>query len=53
VNGGAKDPAEVKEKNHSDAGGNVVFADGHAEWWDVGQWSRASWPRPAGLFYHR
>jgi prepilin-type processing-associated H-X9-DG protein len=32
-------------------GGNVVFADGHAEWQNAGEWDGPSWPRPAKEFY--
>jgi prepilin-type processing-associated H-X9-DG protein/prepilin-type N-terminal cleavage/methylation domain-containing protein len=36
--------------NHK-GGGNVVFADGHAEWKDTKDWEFISWPYPASEFY--
>lgn len=36
--------------NHK-PGGNVVFADGHAEWQEREDWERVNWPRPAGTYY--
>jgi prepilin-type processing-associated H-X9-DG protein len=37
-------------RNHT-GGGNVVFADGHAEWWPLKNWEMVSWPFPAIDFY--
>ena len=37
-------------RNHT-GGGNVVFADGHAEWWPLKNWEMVSWPFPAIEFY--
>ena len=39
------------DENHGPKGGNVLFADGHAEWKDVGEWFSESWPQPAPEFY--
>jgi prepilin-type processing-associated H-X9-DG protein len=37
-------------RNHK-GGGNVVFADGHAEFEHEKLWDGESWPHPAGSFY--
>jgi prepilin-type N-terminal cleavage/methylation domain-containing protein/prepilin-type processing-associated H-X9-DG protein len=55
LDGGSTVPA--RNQNHGTKGGNVLFADGHADWRASGvgpnqPWSRANWPRPAGQFYH-
>jgi prepilin-type N-terminal cleavage/methylation domain-containing protein/prepilin-type processing-associated H-X9-DG protein len=36
--------------NHK-AGGNVVFADGHAEWQVLKHWDDKNWPNPAIKFF--
>ena len=37
--------------NHGSSGGNVVYADGHADWQDRKQWDGPSWPNPAAKYY--
>lgn len=49
LDGGSAVPTRVQ--NHGQKGGNVLFADGHAEWQDVSQWEDVSWPSPASEFY--
>jgi len=37
--------------NHGTKGGNVVYADGHADWQDAKQWDDTNWPHPAKKYY--
>jgi prepilin-type N-terminal cleavage/methylation domain-containing protein/prepilin-type processing-associated H-X9-DG protein len=46
------DPTPNDYQNHGLAkGGNVVFADGHAEWQDAKDWDGWNWPKPATARY--
>jgi prepilin-type N-terminal cleavage/methylation domain-containing protein/prepilin-type processing-associated H-X9-DG protein len=47
--GVASTPNEMQ--NHGTVGGNVVYADGHAEWVRVDLWDKPNWPDPASMFY--
>jgi prepilin-type N-terminal cleavage/methylation domain-containing protein/prepilin-type processing-associated H-X9-DG protein len=38
-------------QNHGNLGGNVVYADGHADWQARKEWDGGSWPKPAAQFY--
>jgi len=49
VDGGGT-PTSGRARNHN-RGGNVVFADGHAEWEPIKLWADVSWPTPAPEFY--
>jgi prepilin-type N-terminal cleavage/methylation domain-containing protein/prepilin-type processing-associated H-X9-DG protein len=37
-------------RNHK-GGGNVVYADGHADWQEQKLWDKANWPTPATKFF--
>jgi prepilin-type processing-associated H-X9-DG protein len=37
-------------RNHS-GGGNVVYADGHADWQPLKDWEKLNWPRPATQYF--
>jgi prepilin-type N-terminal cleavage/methylation domain-containing protein/prepilin-type processing-associated H-X9-DG protein len=53
LNGGDPMVPSIK-RNHTPTkaeGGNVVFADGHAEWQPQPQWDGGDWPNPANEFY--
>jgi prepilin-type N-terminal cleavage/methylation domain-containing protein/prepilin-type processing-associated H-X9-DG protein len=49
VDGGSTTPAA--DQNHGIKGGNVVFADGHAQWQEQKLWDGNSWPNPATKYY--
>jgi prepilin-type N-terminal cleavage/methylation domain-containing protein/prepilin-type processing-associated H-X9-DG protein len=51
VNGGG--PPRSKDQNHGVTGGNVLFADGHAEWQPAKQWEGHDWPYPGDEYYDR
>jgi prepilin-type processing-associated H-X9-DG protein len=38
-------------QNHGPSGGNVAFADGHAEWQPAKQWDAWDMPHPISLYY--
>ena len=49
LDGGEPNPSPLQ--NHGLAGGNIVFADGHAEWRFRKEWISGNWPAPAADFY--
>jgi prepilin-type N-terminal cleavage/methylation domain-containing protein/prepilin-type processing-associated H-X9-DG protein len=53
LDGGSTDPDDVLRNHVLQKGGNVVFADGHAEWQDAKEWNGANWPSPADEHYHQ
>jgi prepilin-type N-terminal cleavage/methylation domain-containing protein len=38
-------------QNHATKGGNILIADGHAEWRNSKDWVSGNWPAPASTFY--
>jgi prepilin-type processing-associated H-X9-DG protein len=51
LDGGPRTGTGEGLKNHGKMGGNVLFADNHAQWTPVDQWEGESWPKPASEFY--
>ena len=51
LGGGTPPGGDLRLRSHSDHGGNVVFADGHAEWQQQIDWDGANWPSPATRYY--
>ena len=48
------DGGELKStplQNHRNKGGNILFADGHANWRNQDEWLSGNWPAPAADFY--
>jgi len=53
LSGGAAhhNPRKRLFTNHGDAGGQVLYADGHGDWQRARDWNRENWPAPADEFY--
>jgi prepilin-type N-terminal cleavage/methylation domain-containing protein len=49
LDGGEANPSPMQ--NHGLAGGNILIADGHAEWRNRKDWISGNWPAPASDFY--
>ncbi len=49
LEGGSPKPTWLQ--NHGVEGGNVAFADSHAEWQIQKRWDGKNWPNPAKRFY--
>ena len=45
------EPTPSIYQNHGTTGGNVVYADGHADWQPAKEWDGWNWPHPAALRY--
>ena len=46
-------PNSAMRNHKTHKGGNVVFADGHAEWQPAEDWDKSNWPSPAAAHYHK
>ncbi len=49
LDGGEAKPSPLQ--NHGLKGGNILIADGHAEWRNAKDWVSGNWPAPAADFY--
>jgi prepilin-type processing-associated H-X9-DG protein/prepilin-type N-terminal cleavage/methylation domain-containing protein len=49
LDGGEPNPSPLQ--NHGLKGGNILYADGHAEWRYRAEWLGGNWPAPAADFY--
>ena len=51
--GGSVNPNDILRNHLRDKGGNVIFADGHAEWQPAADWNGGNWPSPADEHYQK